>query len=684
MTDIAPDALPLRTIDATDGENVHLREWLITNGLGGYACGTIGGISTRRYHSILVSAQPEPLGRMLMLKHLYESILLPDGSRFYLGEQPGITIESAKSPHLVDFRLDAGMPVWRYALDGLELERRIVMVHRQNTTFVCYRLLKAETPVTLELRPAVRFRPHDSSYDAKAAAAVYALTLAGNRYEISANNEYPVLRLKVHGQEETFITDGGQRREIFFRTEAERGYESHDLIWDPGHFVVPLQPGRDCALIASTEDWDRIESLTPQEAVAFEQERAGYLLARAQPELREGFGADLVLAADRFLFEPAGRKRERVKAQATGDAVRAVIAGYHWFTDWGRDTMISLEGLTLVTGRAAEAGWILRSINRYVRDGLIPNLFPEGADGGLYHTADASLWFFHALERYVAYTGDRRTLRLILPQLVSIADHHLAGTRFGIGVDPADGLLRQGAEGYQLTWMDAKVEDWVVTPRRGKAVEINALWYNALCLLSGWLSEEKGPTGPEKYAQAATQARASFDRRFWYSDGNYCYDVVDGEQGDDPALRPNQILVFALKHKILDEKRWPQVLAAVKDKLLTPMGLRTLSPDHPDYKKQYFGDLRSRDAAYHQGTVWPWLIGPFVDAWLACHPGDIETARGFLAAFDRHLVDNCVGTISEICDAEAPYTPRGCVAQAWSVAEVLRAWAKTAPNAPKI
>jgi predicted glycogen debranching enzyme len=358
-----------------------------------------------------------------------------------------------------------------------------------------------------------------------------------------------------------------------------------------------------------------------------------------------------------------------------GGEVRTVIAGYHWFTDWGRDTMISLEGLTLATGRQAEAGWILRTFSHYIRDGLIPNMFPEGEKDGLYHTADASLWFFHAMDRYVDISGDRLLLKLVLPKMVEIVEAHIAGTRFGICVDPGDGLLHQGQEGYQLTWMDAKVGDWVVTPRRGKAVEINALWYNALRVLERRLREEKSDTGT--YAARADAVREAFNRRFWFEQGGYCYDVVDGEIGDDPACRPNQLLAISLPNPVLAQERWARVVDVARERLLTPFGLRTLAPGHPDYKAQYYGDLRARDAAYHQGTVWPWLIGPFVDAWLRVHPEDRQGARRFLEGFEPHLNQGCIGSINEIFDAERPYTPRGCIAQAWSVAEVLRAWIRT-------
>jgi predicted glycogen debranching enzyme len=333
--------------------------------------------------------------------------------------------------------------------------------------------------------------------------------------------------------------------------------------------------------------------------------------------------------------------------------------------------MISLEGLTLLTGRTAEAKSILRTFTSAIRDGLVPNLFPEGDSEGLYHTADATLWLFHALDRYLHATSDRALLQALLPQLVDVVERHLAGTRFGIGADPEDGLLRQGAPDLQLTWMDAKVGDWVVTPRRGKTVEINALWYNALCLLAEWLRNTARADGG-KYEAVAARVRESFNQRFWHAAAGHLLDVVDGESGDDAACRPNQIIAISLAHPVLARRHWRSVLHAVRAELLTPFGLRTLSPKHADYKPKYYGDLRSRDAAYHQGTVWPWLLGHFVDAWRRAFPADTDAPTQFLAAFDEHLDDACIGSISEIFDAEAPYVARGCVAQAWSVAEVLR------------
>src|SRR5207249_5538886 len=318
--------------------------------------------------------------------------------------------------------------------------------------------------------------------------------------------------------------------QVVYRIEQSRGYAHEGELWSPGFFYVDLTKEMTTTLIASTEKWEIVEVVDPKQALASECERRARLLDAAMPDAHKGFGAELTVAADQFVITPAGRVADAARAHAAGDEVRTVIAGYHWFTDWGRDTMISLEGLTLATGRHLEAGYILRTFGHYVRDGLIPNLFPEGENAGVYHTADATLWFFHALDRYVGVTGDRVTLGLLLPILRDVASHHLRGTRFGIGVDPADGLLRQGGADHPLTWMDAKVDDWIVTPRRGKPVEINALWYNAVRLLEGWTREAEGDAAAKPYGELAARAADAFNARFWYAAGGYCYDVVDGER----------------------------------------------------------------------------------------------------------------------------------------------------------
>ena len=669
--------IPWPGTSQADVEPLITREWLITNGLGGYASGTVSGVITRRYHGLLIAALPPPLGRTLMFSHLSEQLRLPDRRTWRLaGEEfVGGLLDFEGTRFLTEFRLETGLPVWRYDVTGFVIEKRVLMPHLQNTVHITYSLVSGDGTLRLKLRPSLHLRSHDDPIN-RPIQEPYVLTAVEDRIEVSADSELPALRMFVHGQRKAFTVEGKIISQLHYRSEQSRGYESSGQLWSPGYFAVDLARGMDATLVASTERWDTIRDLAPGDGLAAERERRTRLLFAAHADAREGMAAELVLAADQFIIRPRGRA-EDVRARAEGDEIRTIIAGYHWFTDWGRDTMIGLEGLTLTTGRYTEAGYILRTFSHYIHDGLIPNLFPERQRGGLYHTADATLWFFHALHRYLLATDDRETLRFILPKLADIVGHHLRGTRFGIGVDPGDGLLRQGEEGYQLTWMDAKVDNWVVTPRRGKAVEINALWHNALKLMEDWVRREQGDDDARPYAEHAAKAREAFNRRFWNSELNYCWDVVDGEQGNDGACRPNQLLAISLDHPVLDQDRWGPVLEVVREKLLTPVGLRSLAPGHPDYKPKYFGDLRSRDAAYHQGTVWAWLIGPFVDAWLKVHPGDMGSARRFLEGFNAHLNEACIGSVSEVFDSESPFMPRGCVAQAWSVAEVLRCWVRT-------
>ncbi|HEY7234528.1 MAG TPA: amylo-alpha-1,6-glucosidase [Gemmatimonadaceae bacterium] len=659
-------------------------EWLVTNGLGGYSSGTVAGVNTRRHHGLLVAALPNPIGRLVMLNHLGERICIAGGEPTALNgeERTAGRVDPEVARRFVGFRLEAGLPIWEYELQGSRVEKRLYMPHKQNMVFVRYCLTKGEAPANLELHPALHFR----SYEAPVSLQIttrYSLSQSAGYYVFDAgDDQLPPLRMRIDGARASFVHEERITSEFLYPVEEERGYEFRGTLWAPGHFEIELVPNEPITLVASAETEEVMSALPPTAAFGWEEERRRRLLDSAiatHPAINDEVAAELVLSADQFIFTPAGRIVDATRAAATGDEIRSVIAGYHWFTDWGRDTMISLEGLTLVTGRHREAGFILRTFEHYVRDGLIPNMFPDGSNEGLYHTADATLWFFHALHRYVDVTDDRRTLVRALPTLQSIVEHHLRGTKFGIHVDPADGLLVQGAEGYQLTWMDAKVDDWVVTPRRGKAVEINALWYNALRILAMWLEEERDHDGfVSRISDAAEQARESFNKRFWSDDLGYLYDVVDGENGDSRHCRPNQLFAISLDNPVLDRSRWEAVIDVVEKRLLTPLGLRSLAPGDPDYKSRYFGDLRARDAAYHQGTVWAWLIGPWVDAWIKVHPDDITGARRFLDGFTDELGAYGLGTIGEIFDAQEPYAPRGCIAQAWSVAEVLRCWVKTA------
>jgi predicted glycogen debranching enzyme len=583
-------------------------EWLVPNGLGGYASGTIGGQPSRRFHGCLIAALPPPRGRMLAVGPLSDC------------------------EDLQEFALEDGLPVWTYA----KLEKRLSMPQGRNLTVITYKALQS-TQLTVSF--AFQVRPHEGRVDAP--ARDYPAVIDRQTCEIDRGTSLPILLTASKG---TFSL--AQRvRTVSYALEKDRGYDFEGPLVTPCELRAGLAAGEELTLILSVEAFDRaLDAKALHEAE----------VARRKELCKDsnGLKAELMLAADAFVVRKVSGAPED----------RTVIAGYHWFTDWGRDTMISLEGLCLSTGRHETAARILRTFASYERDGLIPNLFPEGESQGLYHTADATLWFFHALDRYTQVTRDESLVRELLPKLKNIIHHHLQGTHFGIGVDPADGLLRQGAEGYQLTWMDAKVGDLVVTPRRGKAVEINALFYNALKLYESW----SGTQSP-----AAGKLRASFNQRFFDEKLGHLKDVLDP---DDASLRPNQVFAISLPHPVLDESRWKPVMQAVREELLTPVGLRSLGPREPAYQPYYRGDLPARDAAYHQGTVWAWLIGPFADAMRKTYPN--QDPRALLGGFDAQLQSFGAGTLAEIFDAEPPHAPRGCIAQAWSIAELLRTYCR--------
>ncbi|HEU4683900.1 MAG TPA: amylo-alpha-1,6-glucosidase [Nitrospira sp.] len=651
------------------------KEWLITNGLGGYASSSLLGIATRRYHGLFVPDLPGR-GRTMIVPRVDETVergedrVLLSGAEYADGR-----IDADGVRYLKHMQRERQIPLWVYDVNGSVLEKRVIAPHGQNTIYLQYALVEGP-PVRLHVRPFVTFRMHDARLS-ETNGGPFSLTIMQARYEVVLPDHAPPLKLGLRPHCGVFVSDEVVSEQVSYRVDRDRGSEHVEDLFSPGYFSFALSERQRTALVASVEPWELLD-VDADDIVLAEQQRLDKLASMA-PELQaDRFAKELHLAADQFVVVPAARPEDQALAYAAGDEARTIIAGYHWFGDWGRDTMISLEGLTICTGRHEATRAILRTFARYVRDGLIPNLFPEGARKGLYHTADATLWYFHALDRYLSATEDRDTLMTLYPVLKDVIRHHRKGTRFNIGMDEHDGLLHAGAPGYQLTWMDAKVDDWVVTPRRGKPVEIQALWYNALRLLAEWGNELGERT--DEWLETAEQAEESFNRRFWCEPRRYLYDVVDGEQGDDASLRPNQIFSLSLRFPVLRRERWGPVVDAVSGKLLTPFGLRSLSPDHPDYKPNYAGDLRARDAAYHQGTVWPWLLGHYIDARLRAG-GEKTQARKLLQAFEDHLFDAGIGTISEIFDAEAPYRPRGCIAQAWSVAEVLRAYLKTRTEA---
>ncbi len=648
------------------------REWIVTNGLGGYSSSSLIGANSRKYHGLFVPNLSAPKGRHVLISRCDELVVAGD-RRYDIGNVEFADGKLLGEGHrfLRYFTFDRSIACWTYDIEGIVLQKSIVMVHQQNTVCIRYRVLSGP-PVEIRIRPFVSFRRHDEAPDVPR-EGIYTVTVQQGRHEVGLTGTPIILRMAMQPSPSIFTTDERHDRETVYRIDRERGETSIENVFSPGWFTANVSADRPACFVASTHGWDWL-AFDAFGMFDAECRRIDDLLSRGKLPPGDAVARQLAQATDQFIVLPGSRLEESVLAQAQGTELRSVYAGYHWFADWGRDTMISLEGLTLSTGRLREAGAILRTFANYVKDGLLPNLFPEGERQALYHTVDATLWYFHAISRYMTVSGNTAILKDLFPILESIIEHHVRGTHFGIHMDE-DGLITAAAEGYQLTWMDAKVNGWVVTPRRGKPVEIQALWYNALRLMHDWSESVGRPS--DGYAQRAEQARQSFNARFWNEASGCLFDVIDGPDGDDPAIRPNQVFAVSLGHPVLDRNRWQPVMETVKTKLLTPYGLRTLSADHPDYKAHYRGDLLARDAAYHQGTVWPWLIGHFVDAWLKLHP-DRTAAREFLRAFPDHLRDAGVGSISEIFDAELPHRPGGCMAQAWSVAEVLRAWINTA------
>jgi len=646
------------------------REWLVANGLGGYASGSVLGIPTRRYHGVFVPNLSEPKGRYVVVPRIDDWIDTEAGTLNLGGAEHGDGSLGSDALHaLREFRLDGTAPVWLFDVHGSLIERRVVMPHGRNAVCVRWQLLDGPA-CRARLRVFAGARRQDAPL-VLCEHAPYAIEPAqGGALRLRFPGRGVTARLGILPEDTPFVHAPLIDRDVLLRTERERGHDHSEHMHSPGYWAVQLAPGREAAFFASTGD--DAPALAPAALFEAERERVSSLLSRARPA--DEVEARLATAADAFVVLPASRRDDVQAALAGDDNFRSVMAGYHWFNDWGRDTMISLEGLTLATGRHAEARAILRTFAGYIRDGLLPNLFPEGGREALYHTADATLWYFHALGRYLAISGDDALLAELYPALADVIEHHLRGTRFGIGVDARDGLVHASAEGLQLTWMDAKVDAWVVTPRRGKPVEIQALWFNALRSMGEW-SRRLGVAGANHDA-LAERVQASFERRYWSERHGHLFDVVDAPDGDDPSLRPNQVFAMSLTHPVLAREHWQRVMASIERELLTPYGLRTLAPRAPGYRPRYAGSLRERDAAYHQGTVWPWLLGHFVDAWLRVHGPGAE-ARALLEALPKHLLEAGIGHVSEVFDAEPPHRPGGCIAQAWSAAELLRAWQKT-------
>ncbi len=645
-------------------------EWLVTNGLGGYASSTIVGTNTRRYHGLLVAALNSPRERFVLVSKVDEEVEA-EGVQYYLGtnEYTPATIHPCGFVHLEEFRLEDGLPVWTYRGGEWELQKQLWMAYGQNTTYITYTLTRAPAPIMLTLRPLVNYRNFHqetkgrvkwdfmrSEHDEQGCCILRA-------FEGAHPYNLRTIPLMEH------IPTGIWYWNFLHRRERERGLDYTEDLYAPGVLRRQLAPGETQCFVASSEPTGQFD-MNWQRVLEHERNRRKILIAESGLGDEREEISQLVLAADQFIVQ---RPPTRTSTLPYGSAALTVIAGYPWFGDWGRDTMIALPGLFLATRRYPEAAAVLRTYSRYINQGMLPNRFPESGEVPEYNTVDATLWFFVSIWSYIEATGNLDLAAELYPLLTDIIDWHIRGTRYGIQVDETDGLLHAGMPGVQLTWMDAKVEDWVVTPRYGKPVEINALWYNALRIMDELGHRLKRRAGRQRCRQLAEQVAESFPRRFWYTPGGYLYDVVDGPSGDDPSLRPNQIFALSLPFPLVGGEQAQSVLRVVGEELLTPYGLRSLSPHDPAYHGHYEGDIWQRDAAYHQGTVWSWLIGPYISAVHRVRGPQAETRR-LLEPLLQHLSEACIGSISEIFDGDDPFAPRGCVAQAWSVAEVLRTW----------
>lgn len=628
------------------------REWLETNGIGGFASSTIIGLNMRRYHGLLVAATQPPVGRMVLLSKIEETLVI-GGRRFDLScnRYPGV-VHPQGHRFVKEFRLDP-FPVLTYEVDGSELEKSVFMVQGENTTVVQYELRgPAQGSCTLELRPLIAFRDYHSTTHENGALNP-SLAIEAGRVSCAPYPGCPNFCLAY--SEGDIRPEGVWYRNFEYAIEQERGLDYREDLFNPLVLTFDLNRNRRPAVVASTETRSAEDAERWRIAEVARREAIVAAAPSAEPVVQA-----LVQAADQFMVR-----------RGTGSTV---IAGYHWFSDWGRDTMIALPGLALSTGRYDAARGILLAFAACVDRGMLPNRFPDAGETPEYNTVDATLWYFEGVRALAAHTGDYEFIRSsVYGVLADIISWHERGTRYGIRLD-TDGLLLSGEPGVQLTWMDAKVGDWVVTPRHGKPVEIQALWYNALRIMQD-LAQRFGDTAQAAHYKAiADLAHARFTDLFWNESTGCLCDVVSAN-GCDTSVRPNQIFAVSLFHSLLSGEKAKSVVAAVQKDLLTPYGLRSLAPSDPQYRGRYEGDPFRRDSAYHQGTVWPWLIGPFITAYLKVHGRSAKTRRQaeqWLAELRRYLQEEGLGQLPEVFDGDVPQRAGGCIAQAWSVAELLR------------
>jgi len=647
------------------------REWLVTNGLGGFASGTIAGSSTRRYHGLLIVALAPPSVRTHLVGGLDE-LATVDGKTYELASHRWASGAVAPKGFLSiqNFRLDGSIPVWTYQAGSAQIEKRIWMRSGENTTFVRYTLLESNSDVALDLRVLVNYRDFHSATHAGSPPNEWRMRVTPIEHGICVTAFDGAIPFYLRCKEASVEPQHSWYRDFFYPREQQRGLDDHEDLLLAAIFHAKLAPSQSVTIVLSTEVHADLDGTA---ALIDESRRQSKILDTAKPLLAASKSgatpawlSQLLLAADQFIVQ------RPLPDQPSGTTV---IAGYHWFGDWGRDTMIALPGLTISTGRTDVARQILLAFSRFVDGGMLPNNFPDAGGAPQYNTIDATLWYFEAIRQYFEATNDTQTLETLFPVLANIVDAHLKGTRYNIHVDPADGLLHGGGPGVQLTWMDAKIGDWVVTPRTGKPVEINALWLNAMETMAQF-AQHLGQA-PALYQQLSAHTISSFSK-FWNPQRNCCFDVLDAPGigpggGNDSSFRPNQIFAVSLQHSALSPQQQKAVVDACASELLTPFGLRSLAPSEPAYAGIYSGGVRERDGAYHQGAVWGWLLGPFALAHYRVYQ-DRAAALAFLDPLAKSIDSYGVGTLAEIFDGDPPHHPRGCIAQAWSVAELLRAY----------
>lgn len=644
------------------------REWLVTNGIGGYAMGTLSGVRTRRYHGLLIASASPPADRVMLVADLDAWVSVDDVRHPLVTHcwAAGVVLPDGYR-HMERFHLDGLIPTFTYAFGETQVVQRVWMRHGHNTTYLTYTNQRGARPIVLQLTPLCTYREHHSVTAGGQSVPVMSPVVAAIDGGFEVLTVPGALPLRIYVNTGEIMLGGEWWWNFHLSKEAYRGQPDREDLYAPATVRATLPPGATFALVATAEEGRPIPW---QDALPQERDREAAVLSAAQVgDHAPDWVRQLALAADQFIVDRC-IKRDGCK----DDEGKSVIAGYPWFTDWGRDTMIALPGLTLAAGRPQVAAAILRTFAGFVDHGMLPNRFPDISRAPEYNTVDATLWYFCALHAYLCATNDNDLARELYPVLTEIVDWHVKGTRYGIRVDPNDHLLCAGEPGVQLTWMDAKVGDWVVTPRSGKPVEVNALWYNALRIVASVAARLGHDADSERFDAMARQTQDSFSARFWYKAGGYLYDVIDTpDGGDDATLRPNQLLVVSMPYALLDYEKAKAVVDICARKLLTSMGLRSLDPEAVEYIGHYGGDQRQRDAAYHQGTVWSWLLGPFALAHYKVY-GDAKCALSFITPMRDLLSDHGLGTISEIFDGDPPHHPRGCIAQAWSVGEVLRVW----------